>query len=254
MKYLLILVLILAGCGGSSGGGSSSGSQKDSRDCLANYRNCTHADVDLIAPIQYAADNGIDIVHIRWAGCCDDDKYQAIAEYAYNLNVAIIWVAGDSQRKLTFQDPHVFVTGSHYKGANYGPAVDIKYERGTIHGGIHALAVAVKLYDTYPPAEALNRLITGNYVDFEPSSKLGYPDKPLKTDRTVLIVDNGFDQIRPEYVVWKNPVLATEVTGDYGVKAINELYRWLDGVKVIGYVPFNTAPHNPRVDDWKIRR
>lgn len=65
-------------------------------------------------------------------------------------------------------------------------------------------------------------------------------------------MDNGFDSTRPLYVVYKNTLLASTVTGDYGVKAINELYKWVDGVQVIGYVPFNTAPANPRIDNWDI--
>ena len=71
-------------------------------------------------------------------------------------------------------------------------------------------------------------------------------------DITVMIVDNGFDSERPETVMHKNTALAGEVTGDYGIKAINELRRWVVNVPVIGYVPFNTVPESPRVDGWDI--
>ena len=64
-------------------------------------------------------------------------------------------------------------------------------------------------------------------------------------------MDNGFDSVRPLYVLYKNTALAGKTTGDYGIKAINELQRWID-VDVIGYVPFNTLPEEPRIDNWKI--
>jgi hypothetical protein len=92
-------------------------------------------------------------------------------------------------------------------------------------------------------------LVTGQ--ELKDSEWQGYPDVPDVSDKTVLIVDNGFDSIRPLYILHKNTALAGEVTGDYGIKAINELLQWVT-VPVIGYVPFNSMPDEPRVDGWDI--
>ena len=240
---VLLLSLFLTACGGGGSGGGSSNSvtslpvepvehiivNTGEEFCLANKRNCSDADVDLNTPVRCAADKGISIVHIRWAGCSDD----ASSKYAYERGVTIICLAGYGGREITHNSPYTITVGSAWKYSNYGPGIDYTiFESGTIHSGIYATALT-------SIGEPL-----GDY-QWEGYTKIMH--LPAKT---VMIVDNGFDY-RPLYVLHKNPMLAGEITGDYGVKALNELSRWVD-VDVIGYVPFNTKPTEPRIDNWKI--
>jgi hypothetical protein len=240
---LFLVVLLLYGCGSGSGGGSASGNNKVSDpvaniipapvvrppelSCLYNERNCSDADVDLDAPVIWAADNGISIVHIRWARCSSDEA----AKYAYDRGVTIICLAGDDGREITENSPYTITVGSRALYSNYGPGVDVVLlNNGTIHSGILATAL----------------IATGQELEDH-----SFPDEPWISHETVMIVDNGFDFIRPEYVLYKNEMLVGEVTGDYGVKALNELFRYVK-VPVIGYVPFNKKPANPRIDNWVV--
>jgi len=236
--FLISLFLTACGGGGGSGGGSSNSVTSlpvehvivntGEEFCLANERNCSDADVDLNTPVRWATDNGISIVHIRWAGCSDEKT----SKYAFERGVTIICLAGYGGREITYNSPYTITVGSTWKYSNYGPGIDYTLgKKGTIHSGIWATA----LVSVGEPV--------GNYT-FEGYSKMSLPSKP------VMIVDNGFDH-RPLYVLHKNPMLAGEITGDYGAKALNELSRWVD-VDVIGYVPFNTMPKVPRIDNWKI--
>ena len=241
MIRLLLISLLIVGCGG---GGSSSKHNSDLQEeeiiadevytpslfgCLANERNCSDADVDLNAPVRWAADNGISIVYIRWFGCADEIS----AKYAFDRGVTIICLAGSGGMLITDNSPYTITVGSLNEASNYGPGVDyVLGAHGTVHSGIWATALVA----------------TGQPLgDFEFS---GYVKMQLPA-KTVMIVDNGFDSVRPLYVLYKNTVLAGKVTGDYGVKALNELALWVD-VEVIGYVPFNTLPKEPRIDGWEI--
>ena len=197
-----LLVAGLIGCGGSGGGGSGVGNhsrvKEETRDitvpegaiCLQNKRNCSHEDVDLNAPVIWAADNGIKIVHIRWALCAEEWALK----YAYRRGVTVVCIAVKD----------ALVTASDY--AIFSPV--------SIHRGIRDVAEVVR--------------------------EQGGP---------VLIVDNGFDH-HTLYTLYKNTALAGEVTGDYGVKAVWELAKHVE-VDVIGYVPFNTLPPSPRIDNWE---
>ena len=81
MIRILLIALMLSGCGSGGGGGGSKApvvvadtpEWGGELSCLANERNCSDADVDLNTPVIWAADNGIKIVHIRWAGCSDEE-------------------------------------------------------------------------------------------------------------------------------------------------------------------------------------
>ena len=240
MIRLILVSLLLAGCGG--GGGSSGGGghaelvELNNEEyinsffgCLANERNCTDADVDLNAPVIWAADNGIKVVHIRWAKCADE----AALKYAFDMGVTVICLAGSGGQEITVNSPHSITVSTTLQTSNYGAGVDytMKNQGGTIHAGIWATALVA----TGQPL--------GDY-EFWGYEKYDLPAK------TVLIVDNGFDQVRPIYVLHKNTTLAGEVTGDYGVKAVNELRKWTDA-PVIGYVPFNTMP-KARIDNWEV--
>jgi len=236
---VLLLSLFLTACGGGGSGGGSSNSvtrfieepviiEPEETHCISQDRNCSNADVDLNAPVRWAADNGISIVHIRWAGCSDEKT----SKYAFERGVTIICIATNEFREITANSKYTITVSSSHRFADYGPGIDYTLgKKGTIHSGIWATA----LVSVGEPV--------GNYT-FEGYSKMSLPSKP------VMIVDNGFDH-RPLYVLHKNPMLAGEITGDYGVKALNELSRWVD-VDVIGYVPFNTMPKEPRIDNWKI--
>ena len=230
MIKIALIALLLAGCGGSGGGSSSGGSVTAASietSCLANERNCSDADVDLNAPVRWAADNGIKIVHIRWAGCSDE----ASSKYAYERGVTIICIAGQDDKEVSSNSQYTTMIGS--TPSNYGSGIDaVIFESGTIHSGIYATFLAI-----------MDRPIIDASWD-------GYPERQEKSYKTVMIVDNGFDH-RPVYVLHKNPMLAGQITGDYGIKALNELSLWVD-VDVIGYVPFNTAPEVPRIDNWEI--
>ena len=226
MIRILIFSLLLAGCGGSSGEKSDPVITGEV-SCLANDRNCSDEDVDLNSPVRWAADNGVDIVHIRWAGCSDEEA----SKYAYERGVTIICLAADDGKLITENSEYTITVGSSSDNSNYGPGVDyVMGRKGTVHSGIWATA----LVSVSKPL--------GNY-SFEGYSRMSLPSRP------VMIVDNGFDH-RPIYVLYKNPVLAGEITGDYGIKALNELSRWVN-VDVIGYVPFNTLPSSPRIDNWE---
>ena len=240
MIRTIIIALMLVSCG--SGGGSSSGGSNtkkaiveytppwgDEISCLANERNCSNADVDLDAPVIWAADNGIKIVHIRWAGCSSEGA----SKYAFDRGVTIICISPLVYDEVTNNSPYTILVSSSNDRHWYGRGVDVSLlNRGSIHSGILATALIAtgrELKDIYTP----------------------YPETPWHSDKAIMIVDNGFDSVRPLYVLYKNTALAGEVTGDYGVKAINELQRWID-IPVIGYVPFNALPEEPRIDGWEI--
>lgn len=235
MIRILIICLFLISCGGS--GGSSSGGvvgakkpQVAAVDCLANKRNCSDEDVDLNAPVRWAADNGIEIVLIRWAGCSDE----ASSKYAFERGVTIICHAGDKGVLVVDNSPYNIVVGTDWRLSNYGPGVDYVFlsGNGSVHAGIFATALLAA-------GEKLENHLGG--IDF--------PKHRGHTGATILIVDNGFDSVRPLYTLYKNTALAGEITGDFGIKALNMLQRYVKA-DVIGYVPFNTLPENPRIDRY----
>lgn len=252
-----LLVAGLFGCNGGGGGSDIQGTRNTAPtqvpeiDCLANERNCEDDDVDLFAPIYWAADNGVRVVHIRWAGCCDNSKFFEAVEYAFERGTIVIWPAGDSNKRLVSVSNHMIVAKSTHKNSNRGPATHVSLGiKGTIHSGIAATAYIVMLYEELNPTmdKAGATLIRDRFLSDKHKQKT-YPG--WSANVTVMIVDNGFDSVRPDVVMYKNTALAGEVTGDYGIKAVNELWKWVK-TPVIGYVPFNTAPEEPRIDNWEI--
>ena len=253
---ILFICLFTAACGGASGGSiavkkntvKSTVKSIDKPHCLANKRNCTDADVDLNAPVYWAADNGIKVVHIRWAGCCDSDKFFKASKYAFDRGVTVIWPAGDENKELKFFSPYMIVANSDSRSSNYPADVSI-WEKGTIHSSTAATAYIVMLYKELAPSmdAAGAKLIRDSFLVQDHSIRK-YPK--WSANITVMIVDTGFDS-RAE-VMFKNTALAGE-TGDYGIKAVNEFRKWCVDCSVIGYVPFNSLPSSPRIDNWEIK-
>jgi hypothetical protein len=254
---VLLLSIALLGCGGSSGGSSGAvrvkqevqeiinedGYRVSIFGCLINERNCVDADVDLNAPVIWAADNGIKIVHIRWAKCADEYALK----YAYERGVTVICLAGSGGREIIENSQYSITVGSESEFVNYGPGVDyVLFKKGSIHSGIYATAV-VSLGEELKDRSQWAYRRGSELWSYPPRAR----EQPKVSDEVVLIVDNGFDSVRPLYVMHKNPALAGKITGDYGIKAINELHNWVK-VDVIGYVPFNTLPEEPRIDGWKV--
>ena len=202
---LIIICLFLSACGGSGGSGPTSSKVKVNKvHCLANERNCTDADVDLNAPVYWAADNGINVVHIRWAGCCDNEKFFAAAEYAFNRGTTVIWPAGDSDKRLTAKSDYMIVAKSSHKGSNRGPATDVSLGiKGTIHSGIAATAYIVMLYEELNPSMDATgaTIIRDRFLSMKHNQKT-YPG--WSANVTVMIVDNGFDSERPETVMYEH--------------------------------------------------
>ena len=227
MIRIALIVLLLVSCGGGGPSGDGLGNKSvNGASCLANERNCSDADVDLNAPVIWAADNGIKVVHIRWAGCSDE----ASSRYAFERGVTIICISPFVHKEVHKNSPYTIMVSSNNDKHWYGNGVDVSLlNKGSIHSGILATALVAtgrELKDDYP----------------EP------PKTPWHSDDAILIVDNGFDHMTL-YTLYKNTALAGEVTGDYGIKAVWELAKYVD-VDVIGYVPFNTLPKNPRIDNW----
>ena len=263
---LFCLLLVACGGGGSAPVGSSAKPPVvPGVLCLKNVRNCDDADVDIESGIRWAADNNIPIVHVRWAGCCNDNRYFAISKYAFDRGTIVLWPAGDAEDpadrvSLDFASTDMLVVGGQEittaKGlvlktwSHYGPAVDIVMGagRGTIHFGISATARLAHLYQqTGDMQQAINTYLA-NTQDWNTRK----PNPKWKVSAPIMIIDNGFSPQQAQ-IMWGNTALAGTTTGDYGIKAVNELKLYIESPVVIGYVPFNTAPTIPRIDGWEIK-
>lgn len=121
--------------------------------CFNNMSNCSTTAADLDAPVYWAADNGIQIVLVRWGGCCFDARHFAAAQYAYERGTTVIWPAGNDAMVLDYTNsPYMLVVSSGYKYANTGNAVDAYIGvSGTSHSGTRAAGEIAGLYESLKP-------------------------------------------------------------------------------------------------------
>jgi len=115
--------------------------------------NCSTDSTDINKAIRWAADNGMQVVNVRWGGCCFDDYYHAAAKYAWDRGVIVVWAAGNDTYLLDGPNsPYLFTVGTFADQSNYGPAVDyVEGNRFTSHSSIKAAGRMAELYEELDP-------------------------------------------------------------------------------------------------------
>jgi hypothetical protein len=117
--------------------------------------NDTTAAVDLDKPVYWAADNGIQVVYIRWAGCCFDSSHEAAAKYAWDRGTIVIWAAAQGNVDLPYASPYMLVISTMAVNANYGKAIDwiSPITRGTSHAAVNSAAIIAEIYESLNPSK-----------------------------------------------------------------------------------------------------
>jgi hypothetical protein len=116
--------------------------------------NTTLDKVDLNKAIRFAADNGFQVVYVRWAGCCFDDTYEEAAKYAWDRGTVVIFPAAQGNVDLPYESPYMFVVSSLYPTSNTGAAVDWTSDTtryATSHPAVKSAAMMANIYRDYNP-------------------------------------------------------------------------------------------------------
>lgn len=133
------------------------------RSCFTDYTriarkpidvNCSTDLTDINKAIRWAADNGVQVVNVRWGGCCFDAFYHAAAQYAWERGTIVVWAAGNDGYFLDGPNsPYLFVVGSTDPVSNYGPTVDyIEGDRFTSHSSVKAAGRIAELFEELKPS------------------------------------------------------------------------------------------------------
>lgn len=106
---------------------------------MIGYKVYTGKDklVDLVNPIYYAADHGIEVVTISWSGCCSSSAVAAAAQYAFDRGTTVVYAAGNNSTDMTSEEGYIdsdamIVVGAIFEDfydraswSNYGPPIDL---------------------------------------------------------------------------------------------------------------------------------
>jgi hypothetical protein len=130
--------------------------------------NDTTAAVDLDSPVYWAADNGVQVVYIRWAGCCFDSSHEAAAKYAWDRGTVVIWAAAQGNVDLPYSSPYMLIISTMATQANYGKAIDwiSPITRGTSHAAVNSAAIIAELFKKIVPSDdaAGSQLIVDTFL------------------------------------------------------------------------------------------